>query len=73
MEDKKQTENLVEKSFDLKVIETKELLVKTLNEANLPLVVMAYILKELIDGVNMQLNIQLQKEKNQVQNVNNIK
>jgi len=61
MEDKKPIGK--EKSFDLKVIETKELLVKTLNEANLPLVVMGYVLKELIDGVNMQLSLTIQKEK----------
>lgn len=53
----------MEKSFNLMVIETKQNLIKVLNESKLPITVLTMVAAELLQTLNNQTNQQLEKEK----------
>lgn len=53
----------MEKPFNLIIIETKQNLIKVLNESNLPITVLTMIANELLQTLNAQTNQQLEKEK----------
>jgi hypothetical protein len=52
----------MEKTFDMAVIETKQLIIKTLNESNLPITVISMIIKEIDNIMNNEVKISLERQ-----------
>lgn len=53
----------MEKSFNLQVVESKEKILKAINETKLPAIVLQMILKEISSAVDMQVQNLIQQEK----------
>jgi len=53
----------MKKSFDLKVVETLEQMVNVINESKLPYTIVKYMLSDLFNNVQNNLNANIAKEK----------
>jgi hypothetical protein len=53
----------MEKTFDMIVVETKELIIKTLNESKLPITVLAMIVKEIDNAMNNEVKMSLERQR----------
>lgn len=56
-----------EKSLDLKILESRQELIDKINTLNLPISVISYLLKDIIQIVDSQLNVQIANEKKAIE------
>lgn len=57
------TENGFEKSTNLVILEIKDKIIKTLDEANLPMTVHQMIINEIKDSIDRATRIQIEKDR----------
>ncbi|HCL4455029.1 TPA: hypothetical protein N2D10_003052 [Clostridium botulinum] len=57
------TENGFEKSTNLVILEIKDKIIQTLNEANLPMTVHQMIINEIKDSIDRATRIQIEKDR----------